>query len=191
MIPRHVLVPEHAGSYRLAAFLNQPIIPHGHHQDCADGLDVLERVASSINSLGRVVWGDMASLSRSNYLTRRTDGSLAVRMLARRVTLPPDEGVKEIVVERPWIPDDGTDEPLISMQGDRVCHSLKCGRQSPALPLQWRGSMELISPAPGAVNYQQTEPPRFRVWPRIRRLLCETRDRMAPLGARICRKRRA
>ena len=87
----------------LAAFLNQPIIPHGHHQDCAGGLDLLAHVANEINSLGEVIWSDLTSISRSNYLTRRVAETLFVKMLSRRISVQLDESVKEIVVERPWI----------------------------------------------------------------------------------------
>src|SRR5581483_7577219 len=121
VIPRHVMAPGHDGAYRLAAFLGQPIIPHGHHQDCSTGYDLLERVAGSINALGNVVWSDMAALSRSNYRTRRTDETLVVRMLSRRISVPAMDGVKEILVERPWIPANaGHTEPLVCRAGTQT-----------------------------------------------------------------------
>lgn len=55
----------------LAAYLNQPIIPFGHHQDVAGGFGVLEDLVHFINSLGRVRWTDMGGVCRSNYLVRR------------------------------------------------------------------------------------------------------------------------
>ena len=182
VIPRQVMAPGHEGSYRLAAFLNQPIIPHGHHRDCADGLDLLSNAANSINSLGKVIWSDMASLSRSNYLTRRANGTLTVKMLARRITIPVSGNVKEIVVERPWISTGGKDESLICREEDRARTSGVFGRQSAAIPLSGPGRVELISQSADAVDYREIESPRFQAWSRARRLFSETRDRMAPLG---------
>ena len=178
VIPRQVMAPGHEGSYRLAAFLNQPIIPHGHHQDCANGLDWLSHAADSINSLGKVIWSDMTSLSRSNYLTRRVDGTLAVRMLARRITLAVDKEVKELVVERPWIADGGEGESLVCREGNQTRISGLFGRQSAVLPLPGNRTVELISAPRNAVDYRAVESPRFQVWPKARRFLSEARDRM-------------
>jgi hypothetical protein len=183
VIPRQVMAPGHEGSYRLAAFLNQPIIPHGHHQDCENGFDLLSNAANSINSLGRVVWSDMASLSRSNYLTKRENGTLAVKMLSRRIALSVDKGVREVVVERPWISTDGKGESLIFREGDRARTSGDFGRHSAAIPVSGQGRVELISQSADAVDYREVESPRFQVWSRARRFLSETRDRMAPLGS--------
>jgi hypothetical protein len=130
VIPRHVMAYGHEGSYRLAAFLNQPIIPHGHHQDCAGGFDLLAHVASEINSLGEVIWSDMTSISRSNYLTRREPERLFAKVLARRVTVPLDGSVQEIVVERPWIAPDAEPEPLICRQGNRTFLAKRSGHES-------------------------------------------------------------
>jgi len=169
-------------AYRLAAFLNQPIIPHGHHQDCENGFDLLSTAANSINSLGKVIWSDMASISRSNYLTQRENGTLTVKMLSRRIVLPVDKDVREVVVERPWISTDGKSESLIFREGDRARTSGVFGRQSAAIPLSGQGRVELISQSVDAVDYREVESPRFQVWSRARRVLSETRDRMAPLG---------
>ncbi len=182
VIPRQVMAPGHEGSYRLAAFLNQPIIPHGHHQDCENGFDLLSNAANSINSLGKVIWSDMASLSRSNYLTQRENGTLMVKMLSRRITLPVDKDVREVVVERPWISADGKDESLIFREGDRARTAGAFGRQSAAIPLSGQGRVELISQSADTVDYREVESPRFQVWSRARRFLSETRDRMAPLS---------
>ena len=185
VIPRQVLASGHEGNYRLAAFLGQPIIPHGHHQDCANGLDLLGAVASSINRLGKVIWTDMATISRSNYLTRRTNGTLAVKMLSRRITLPVDGEVKEIVIERPWISGDGTNESLVCREGNQTRFSGRFGRQSEAIPLPGGCAVEFISPPPAAVNYREVAAPRFQVWSTARRIFCEARDRLAPIVSDI------
>jgi hypothetical protein len=191
IIPRQVMARGHAGSYRLAAFLNQPIIPHGHHQDCAGGLDLLVHVANEINSLGEVIWSDMTSISRSNYLTRRVGETLFVKMLSRRITLPLDGTVEEIVIERPWIAPDADPEPLVCQQGGRISFANRSGRQSLISISESKGTVELIAPSINAINPRSVCSPGVRVGTVARRLLAETRDRVAPFATRIRRQRKA
>jgi len=187
VIPRQVMAPGHDGTYRLAAFLNQPIIPHGHHQDCAQGFDLLANVANSINRLGPVAWTDMASISRSNFLTRRSGGALTVRMLARRISLPVGDEVKEIIVERPWIAADRR-ETLVCSAGNQTFYSAQSGAQSQVIVASGARTVELTSPAPAALNYREIKAPRFQAWTTARRFASEARDRMQPLGSRLTRK---
>jgi hypothetical protein len=102
VIPRHVMAKGHEGAYRLAAFLEQPIIPHGHHQDCVDGFGLLEEI-TSINAIGRVTWMNMTAINRSSYLSKREGNFLKVKMLTRRAEVTVPEWATGIVVERPLI----------------------------------------------------------------------------------------
>ncbi len=190
IIPRHVMAWGHEGSYRLAAFLNQPIIPHGHHQDCAGGLDLLAHVANEINSLGEVIWSDLTSISRSNYLTRRVAETLFVKMLSRRISVRLDESVKEIVVERPWITPDADPEPLVCRQGDHNSFAGRSGRESLVSILAGPGTVELISPSSDAIDPRTISSPGLGVGTLARRLLSEARDRIAPLTTRIRHQRK-
>ncbi len=190
IIPRHVMAWGHEGSYRLAAFLNQPIIPHGHHQDCAIGLDLLAHVANEINSLGEVVWSDLTSISRSNYLTRRAADTLFVKMLSRRISIPLDGTVREIVVERPWIAPDAHPELLVCRQGDHNSFADRSGRESLVSILENQGSVELISPSSNAMNPRTIRSPGLRIGTVARRFLSESRDRIAPLTTRIRHQRK-
>jgi hypothetical protein len=117
IIPRHVIGKQHYSAYCLAAFLDQPIIPHGHHDDCADGIIGLEEIAQFINQLGQVEWTDVQSIARSNYLWRVQDDTLTVRMYSRRLALC-TSGFRKINVERPWM-NEGDTEPLTCLIGDR------------------------------------------------------------------------
>ena len=183
VIPRQVLGREHAGSYRLAVFLGQPIIPHGHHQDCAGGLGLLEEVVTAIHELGQVTWMDTTAISRSNYLTRREGRRLTVKMLSRRVAVAVPGWATEIAVERPWVggDDDGREEILFVRQRGKDCFAGNFGRLSPALPLRFPEAVELASPAPAAWDFRRVQPPGLELWTVARRLLAETRDRLLPL----------
>jgi hypothetical protein len=184
IVPRQVMARGHEGTFRLAAFLNQPIIPHGHHQDCAEGLELLAHVAQTINGLGDVVWSDVTSLSRSNYLTRGSSGTLLVRMLARRILLPINASMQEIVVERAWIADDAGPEPLVCKQGNEILFAGLCRRQSQPIILRKAGEVELISPPRNAIDPHVLQSPRIKAWTVARRVLSEGRDRLAPLTIR-------
>lgn len=181
VIPRHVMAREHAGSYRLAAFLDQPIIPHGHHQDCAGGLGLVEDVVASIQGLGNVTWMDMTAMSRSNYLTKRDGDCLRVKMMARRITVPVPDGVSHVIVERPWIGREDADEELLVDEGGRASFSKISGRSSVRLSRDSPGGMELVAPAPEVIDFRKVQAPRLDLKIAGRRLLAETRDRLLPL----------
>lgn len=197
VIPRQVLGHGHEGSYRLAAFLNQPIIPHGHHQDCVGGFGLLETAAAAIHGLGEVKWMDLTAISRSNYLTRRDGHQLTVKMLARRVTVPIPAWATGIVVERPWVggrdDDHGHREEGVLFVRRRGKDSFlgNFGRRSPVLSLRFpEESLELISPAPTALDFRQVPSAGLELRTVARRLLAETRDRLLPLSP-VVRRRRA
>jgi hypothetical protein len=190
IIPRQVLARGHEGSYRLAAFLNQPIIPHGHHQDCAGGLDLVAHVVDAISSLGDVVWSDMRSISRSNYLTRQTGDVLFVRMLARRISLPVSNDVRQIVVERPWVTDEADIEFVVDQEKSRTSLVEQAGSRSPALILEKGSNVEIYSPPPKAIDPLVVKSPGFKPWTVTRRLLAEARDRMVPLATRVLSERK-
>lgn len=182
VIPRHALVPDNGEALRLAAFLHQPMIPHGHHRDCAAGLDALERTAGLINSLGEVQWCDLRTLARSNYETRREGDTLLVRMLARRVSLPalaPD--VRRLVVIRPWISGQtGDASALHCTQDGTLRHAGLDGRESRPISVAPVRRVELTAPAPDPLDPTTIAAPGARLWPRLRRVLAEGRDRCAP-----------
>jgi hypothetical protein len=76
----------------LRAYLGQPLIVYGHHDDLADGLDVLAQAAEQINRLGDVRWLPLDEIARASAETRVEGTTLHVRPLARRLTveIPPD-----------------------------------------------------------------------------------------------------
>ena len=180
VIPRHVMAPGHEGSYRLAAFLDQPIIPHGHHQDCAGGLGLLEEVSASINGLGKVAWMDMTAISRSSYMSKREGQLLKVKMLTRRVDVPLPEWATGIIVERPWMGEDHCEPLFIRQHGDDRCSGI-FGRLSSELPVPFPGTIEVASPAANPRRFWEVKPPPLKLKAIARRVLAETRDRVAPL----------
>lgn len=189
LIPRHVIGEGQTEAYVLAAFLDQPILPHGHHGDCSGHLETIGRAADAINSLGRVRWCDFTTLSRSDYETRREGDTLRVRMLARHVSLPPPgPEIRQLAVTRPWIFDNPLcHEALECRQPQAPAHRDLAPRESPAFPIDGLQSVELSSPPARPLDPFGTPPPPARVWPAVRRLIAESRDRLAPVYARRAR----
>lgn len=76
----------------LRAFLGQPLIVYGHHDVLADGPDKFAETAATINALGPVSWGSLASIARAGAETWRAGGVLHIRPLSRlvHVEVPPE-----------------------------------------------------------------------------------------------------
>jgi len=168
-----------SNSVLIAALLHQPIIAMGHHHDVAEGLQPLADVAGFVNSFGTVRWADMKQISRAHY-ARRIDGRiLHVRMLTRRVEISVPDGIRQILVERPWL-QDAESTPLTWKH------------QNNGSPWKLHHPQELIAVLPGQNIEIVAEPlpsplidskniRTYHLWPVVRRQLTETRDRMAPV----------
>ena len=162
----------------IAALLRQPIIPVGHHQDVAGGLRLFSELAEFINSLGDVCWRSMSDIGKAHYATRLEGRILRARMHSRLVEITVPDGVRQLVIERPWL-DSGSSEPLIIVP--------KTGSQpetvSASVPLSVvPGQQVVVRSGPAPLNFVAALPRRgLPVWPMARRLLTEARDRVAPI----------
>ena len=183
LIARQVLAPGHEDTYRLAAFLDQPIIPHGHHRDCAGGLEALARTVATINGLGATQWCGLSAISRTNFQTRREGDTLHVQMLSRRVTLPPlDSPVSRVIVVRPWLRSgEEPTEPLFCRQGNALQPAGLRSDADGGISVDGTTAIELASPPSTLLDAHRVPPPARRLWPVLRRLCAEGRDRLAPL----------
>ena len=63
MLLRHPLVSRDAPELVLRAFLDQPLILYGHHEDVAPGLDVLGEAAEDVNRLGETRWCSLGEIA--------------------------------------------------------------------------------------------------------------------------------
>lgn len=181
VIPRQVMADGHEGTYRLAAFLEQPIIPHGHHQDCASGLTLVERTAAAINQIGSVRWLDMTGLARSNFLTRKCGDIFVVRMFSRRILLSVPEGVSHLVVERPWMSADSAPELLSCHDGEQAVFMGQAHWRSAPVAVRSGRTLDIQAVPRVTADYRTVTPPPLRPHIVARRLISELRDRLAPL----------
>ena len=82
----------------LAAYLNQTIILRGHQNDLKDGIEILDRHAQFINSLGKVTWGTLTDLSRMNYQWRRDGNICHVRPMSPKISFAMPEGATSLML---------------------------------------------------------------------------------------------
>lgn len=180
VLPRYQL---HAPREELAlrAMLGQPLILYGHHDDLADGLDVLAHAASEIDGLGDAQWGPLGWIARRSYATRRLGETLLVRMHARRISLEVPAGVRALrVLVR---------EPPGGVAGHRLTHADGSvgitfadglGSSEP-LAVDAPATIELTLMADRPLSPAAVPAPGIRLWPWIRRVLAEGHDRVQAL----------
>ena len=165
----------------LAAFLGQPIIPVGHHQDLADGYDMLVELATFINRLGSVVWTDLGTLIRSNYTFRQEGQTAYIELYSRHVRFELSPGLNRMVVRRPWLEHNSEAEPLVIIGPDRFRLDLLAGEMTSPIPIESTGLVEIFSPVTEVVDYLQVPCHAAGLWPISRRILTEGRDRFRGL----------
>jgi hypothetical protein len=169
----------------LAAFLNQPVIPVGHHNDVAAGLELLEELADFINSLGEVRWLDMKSIAGSNYSVRQLGEALQVRMFSRSVRIRIPQKVRQLIVERPGL-GAGLNETLVIRDTNAMSRH---GKRAVAfdrvtlsgIPVEPGTEVEISTICSDAIPLNSISLPKVPPWAVIRRQLAECRDRISPL----------
>jgi hypothetical protein len=173
VIPRmHISTP--FDQVALRAFLDQPLVLYGHHDDLADGLDLLAQTAARVNGLGGVRWASLSEIAGSNYASRLDDSVLRVRPYAHRMRLKLPEGAKSLLVERPRCPED-------SLAGWSVGDSMSQPFDAPCACAA--GDREIRLRTRAGLDPAAVPDPAPSLWPILRRAATETRDRLQPLLA--------
>jgi hypothetical protein len=160
-----------------SAFLGQPVVPVAHHEDSANGFELLRETAELINSLGDVQWTDLQTMARTNFLARRDGDILHVKMYSRIVSLLVPEGVSRITIDRPW---QAKAEELVLQNGagmQRVGEDFVAAHPGE--------NMTIESLRHDAVDRAAVNAPRTPLWAIARRQLCEARDRLRPALDRL------
>ncbi|CAD7766611.1 MAG: hypothetical protein DNFNHJIP_00009 [Candidatus Argoarchaeum ethanivorans] len=163
----------------LAALLDQPIIPVGHHQDVAEGLQVLGELSKFINSLGSVNWVDMKRISRSHFAQKIDGRILHLRMLTKHIEFFIPDGITQICIERPWLEDRVSESLAWRISGE----SKKWKPQIEIDPITVLPGqrIEIVSNVTRHFVIYSKNNSRISIWPMVRRLLAEGRDRVAPV----------
>lgn len=160
---------------RFSAFLGQPIIPYGHHQDCADGIGRLAQLADTLNSWEAMAWTDLDTIFRRNYRTRKDSGLLHVEMRARRVEVPLPADVTHVMLHLPM----GVgDESELTLSSDGGASQIGCA--GVPIPVAPSGILKVSILPRRSVDPASVGRPSYRLWPPLRRALAIGRDRLAP-----------
>lgn len=181
VIPRFRLAQSCLGSVIVSAFLDRPIIPVGHHDSVSSGLDLMARVADTINSLGKVCWSNLESIARSGYALKSEGTTLRVRPHTLKWDLIVPEGVGSMVI----CPLSNTTTPTptrfaVAREGSGTVFSERVEPEI-ATAVTPGERICVASEALGTLDFRTVSQPAVRIWPSIRRILCETRDRLKPL----------
>jgi hypothetical protein len=187
VIPRIPLSKGWRNDAVLAAYLGQPVVIAGHHQDADDGLRYIETVVDFVNGLGRFNWCNPSQIASARYMWRRDGSALRVRVFARRVTVAVPEWAETMIVERAWVT---ADSPEMLQWGPRdgAASGRPFGTVSAPVPVAGCREMIVVSPFLDAVDPSTVPPVGASAWPTIRRRLAESRDRSYPRLPRFLRR---
>jgi len=170
VIPR---LPLSVGAEEIAlrAYLDQPVILYGHHEDLADGLDLLAQQAAAVNRLGDAHWSSLGEIAGSNYSTSLRGGSLRVQPHAHRLRLSVPDTADSIVLERPPDPEENFAGWTLGAEVHPFDLPVPAGE----------GTLDLRLAPSVPIDADAVPAPRPSVWPVLRRAATETRDRLRPL----------
>lgn len=176
LLLRHPLSGRSAPELALRAFLGQPLILYGHHDDLREGLDVLAAGTEEVNRLGQTRWCRLGEIARGAFESRHDGSLLTIRPLSNGVRVEVPEAAERLAVEPPpsydgpWAPRlivDGRPaafgEPVEVDPGTAVAIELRTCH---------------------AVDVGTIPSPRRRPLALARRIAGEGRDRLAPLTSR-------
>jgi hypothetical protein len=187
VIPRIRMSPNWKNEVLIAAFLRQPIILAGHHIDAMDHLELLADFARLINHFKSVVWGSPLEIARSNYKVLRQGDVLNIKAYSRRFLVPVPEGVGSLCIHRPWLRAGADDEIIIVNSGGREIFRGPGPDVPGRIPFTAPGMIEVCCPSANVIDYQIMKAPKPNLWPVMRKILTEFRDRSAPWRHRVAR----
>lgn len=184
VLPRIRMLEDWRNEVKLAAFLRQPVLLAGHHNEAQADLQLLAEFARLVNGFDDVVWASPSEISRSNYKTRRLQDTLHILAFSRRFSVLIPGDVEKLVVHRPWFREDSIPEPLVVKDKNHELFRLVGRGTVGPISVAGRPAVEIFSPPAKMVDYKTVEGPGRNWWPAARKVLTEFRDRSAPLRKR-------
>jgi len=173
---RHPIAGRSKAELTLRAFLDQPSILYGHHEDALDGPRALLDAVEEVNGLGPTRWCSLSEIAATSFETRRDGSRLGVRLLTRRARVKIPTGVEELTVEL----------PAVGLEPSRQVLKVAGKEVNPGEPLSVEAGrpLEITLASVDALDPNAVPPPRRRPLAIARRLASEGRDRLRPLAAR-------
>jgi hypothetical protein len=162
---------------RLSAFLGHPVIVAAHHQDCVSNFARLEYIANIINESADVRWMGIEDISRTNFLSKTQNGIVQIWPYSRRFKISLSPEITSVQVCRPPYCEAFT----IDLRGNHRDVTEAAIVNVPAWYRISNNMMEISLPPTNRVDYNQVTSKSVGMWPVVRRLLTEARDRTQPI----------
>jgi hypothetical protein len=180
LFPRFRIAPDNLPKVVLAAYLDQPVVPVGHHQDVAQGLDLLNELAKKINNLGEVNWLPMGEIAKTHFQWRMDSETYVVRPFSNLVRVCVPEGVVRLRIEGAFGQGIRSSRFCV-IRNDRLICELQ---EDMTLDVNPRETLTLKLSGGQPLDPESIARPRKKIWPALRRTASEARDRLAPLMGR-------
>ncbi len=174
---RHPIAGRSSAELTLRAFLDQPLILYGHHEDVLGGPGALLEVVEEVNRLGPTDWCSLSEIAATSFETRRQGSRLAIRLLTRKAQIEIPDGIEQLTVELPAVGIDPERQTL------RV--GGKGAEPGESLAVEPGSSLEVTLSPRDAIDPAAVPAPPRRPLAVARRLASEGRDRLRPLAARV------
>lgn len=172
---RHPLIGRSPAELRLRAYLDQPLVLYGHHDDLAPGLDLLAEAQAEIATIApATTWNSLATITRRAYETRAEGTTLAIRPLGNHLHVEIPAGTDALRFEPPPGP---PASPRLVVDG----HQIEYGEP---IPVPADRSHVTVDAGPAPIEPAEVPSPPRRPLALARRIAGESRDRLAPLLAR-------
>jgi hypothetical protein len=183
VLPRFRLSKECQANIMMAAVLNQPIIPVGHHDDLQDGLESLGEIAEFINSLGDVKWKDVGEIAKMHYSKKIESDALKIMMFSKRIEVIVPKGVKKIAVDCHWMDDIYHKEVRWRITGNG--DEWKTIKEGEHFEVNGANQVEILYGSQRGKTAWRSEMRRMKLYPIFRRQMTESRDRLKPMLKRL------
>jgi hypothetical protein len=174
LLLRHPLAQRSPAELALRAFLDQPLILYGHHDDLLGGPEALLEAVDEVNGLATTRWCPLSEIAATNFETRRQGDGLAIRLLTRRARIDVPADATELTIQTPV---SGPDQQILGIDGKNAC-------LGEPVPVEPDSSVEVTLSPRDAVDLDAIPSPRRRPLAVARRLASEGRDRLQPLAGR-------
>jgi hypothetical protein len=162
---------------RLSAFLGHPVIVTLHHQDCVSNFARLEAMANMVNSIDSVRWIGIENISETNFASKKQNEALRIWPYSRRLAVLLSAEITEVeVCSSPYC-----GGFTIDLRNHRRDDTETVVHNVPARHRISNNILEIVFPQGNAVDYRQVESRSVGLWPVVRRILTEARDRTQPI----------
>lgn len=176
LLLRHPLAQRSPAELTLRAFLDQPLILYGHHDDLLDGPEALLEAVDEVNRLASTKWCSLSEIVATSFEMRRQGDGLAIRLLTRKARIDVPADATELTIQTPAAGPD-PEQQLLRVDG-------KQASLGELVPVDPGSSVEVTLSPRDAVDVDRVLSPPRRPLAVARRLASEGRDRLQPLASR-------